>query len=521
MLSGQGVPQRPFEPNIPNGLNPNWYETCFEDGQNMLGDGYNSFYSFGNNLSAIFDDNLFMITSRNSDLGYIGFTLDKRNLDDGRLLWRRNFGLLNHELIDLPRHMYLNEEGNVEIFSQTFPPDSIGGVLQFGSNKAVFKFRVIDGGNGQLIEENGGISFDTSSFFSVATWLLGLTIDSYKRLGKDSYEFYALKQNSIEKTHSLSLVSSGCTKETASTKSIPIKNTGTVLPAINIGGKEYLLFERLVNSTSLVFRKANDKFEIIKEDTILLTGMGSSNMRIIKTDTLNRTFLLEDRVYFDDFNKRSNIYWINFNGEILKKWEVPINYSNLTLINGAPDNFTFLSTYSSTDRFLFKMSIIKLDSDERVNIVNEFVFQDSLRVNSNYTIIEVPDKDEKILIWAENSYYISDFGNVLQDISARAISVCKVENSRLLTSTLDYSTQNADIRIFPNPVENILSIHFGNTMEGKIEIFDILGKKIECADFENGQDVYVDVSNFENGIYFLTIKDDQQNTFRPIKFMKL
>jgi hypothetical protein len=91
----------------------------------------------------------------------------------------------------------------------------------------------------------------------------------------------------------------------------------------------------------------------------------------------------------------------------------------------------------------------------------------------------------------------------------------------------DYKTSNSVgvneleqqffIKIFPNPVNNILMIEIEGSVNSQLSIIDITGKELRREEFENRTSV--DVSDLESGIYFVSIKRNGkmiQNT----KFIK-
>lgn len=85
------------------------------------------------------------------------------------------------------------------------------------------------------------------------------------------------------------------------------------------------------------------------------------------------------------------------------------------------------------------------------------------------------------------------------------ISFLKIFSTSALKSTDKESinvepTINNNVRIFPNPVENILNIA-GITENVKIEIYNVDGRKVLEAQSEKD----IDVSGLKAGIYFTKI----------------
>ncbi|QRM89330.1 T9SS type A sorting domain-containing protein [Lacinutrix sp. WUR7] len=79
---------------------------------------------------------------------------------------------------------------------------------------------------------------------------------------------------------------------------------------------------------------------------------------------------------------------------------------------------------------------------------------------------------------------------------------------------------NNHIKIYPNPVKDILTINLGeNHSKVNIKIHNVLGQKVMNYEFENKQVLEINTSSFSNGMYFLNIKTDDNKTkeFKIIK----
>ncbi|RFC55221.1 T9SS type A sorting domain-containing protein [Brumimicrobium aurantiacum] len=69
--------------------------------------------------------------------------------------------------------------------------------------------------------------------------------------------------------------------------------------------------------------------------------------------------------------------------------------------------------------------------------------------------------------------------------------------------TLGIKNQEAlDFSIYPNPVSSILTIESTQNINGEIEFFDVNGKLVKTMESFD-EKVTIDVSGFENGVYFL------------------
>jgi len=81
-----------------------------------------------------------------------------------------------------------------------------------------------------------------------------------------------------------------------------------------------------------------------------------------------------------------------------------------------------------------------------------------------------------------------------------------------------YASQN--IKIYPNPADNILLIHSGSYALGKYSIFNIHGQLVQFGELDKIPENKIDISNLNNGVYIIRIqnKDSKNEVF--LKFIK-
>jgi hypothetical protein len=64
---------------------------------------------------------------------------------------------------------------------------------------------------------------------------------------------------------------------------------------------------------------------------------------------------------------------------------------------------------------------------------------------------------------------------------------------------------NGQIRIFPTPTSKLITIQFGDSGEFSVEIISMNGQIILSRDF-TGETFHLDLSSFEKGVYFITVR---------------
>ncbi|HRP59267.1 MAG TPA: T9SS type A sorting domain-containing protein, partial [Vicingus sp.] len=100
----------------------------------------------------------------------------------------------------------------------------------------------------------------------------------------------------------------------------------------------------------------------------------------------------------------------------------------------------------------------------------------------------------------------SSFDVVLCTIdSINMIDMCEIN----VTSVNDFSSKN-EIRIYPNPAKNSLTIFFENDNSSTIQIVDITGKIVLTKKLIKTIE-RLDISSLQNGMYFIKIQSNEKD----------
>ena len=86
------------------------------------------------------------------------------------------------------------------------------------------------------------------------------------------------------------------------------------------------------------------------------------------------------------------------------------------------------------------------------------------------------------------------------------------EESKLISTNylnLNENNQNS-VSIFPNPSENYIYIRYENISPESYKIFDVNGRLIYSKIINNNDDLLVDVSSYDRGLYFISIVSNQK-----------
>ncbi len=91
---------------------------------------------------------------------------------------------------------------------------------------------------------------------------------------------------------------------------------------------------------------------------------------------------------------------------------------------------------------------------------------------------------------------------------------------KLINKTSEYPLFLNDIRLYPNPANEQLTVQFKseNLHKVKIELFDVVGKFLSAPMIYNENGVVFNLNGIQDGVYFVRIfNKDQQKTFKFIK----
>ncbi|NMH89458.1 T9SS type A sorting domain-containing protein [Flavivirga algicola] len=122
-------------------------------------------------------------------------------------------------------------------------------------------------------------------------------------------------------------------------------------------------------------------------------------------------------------------------------------------------------------------------------------------------IFEVDVADGKL------SLEFSDRGGSDANWVATRIILTYVETGAL---SVDDNDLEDVFSVYPNPTNSILNIKIKNQMNGALSIVDVLGNLVYSEEKPEVEEVVVDVSNWSQGVYFVTFKIDNNKIVKKI-----
>lgn len=115
------------------------------------------------------------------------------------------------------------------------------------------------------------------------------------------------------------------------------------------------------------------------------------------------------------------------------------------------------------------------------------------------------DNNGKILIAGDETYSDDDF------------MFARIHTNNSLS--IENSNSDFSIKLFPNPVNDLLSIEIQNNFINHIIIYNNIGQRIKRINNINSSKYNMNAETFNKGVYYIEITDDKGNKFNS-KFLK-
>ncbi len=82
-----------------------------------------------------------------------------------------------------------------------------------------------------------------------------------------------------------------------------------------------------------------------------------------------------------------------------------------------------------------------------------------------------------------------------------------------------YADNNPNIKIFPNPTADFITVEDVDGVVAKVSIFNLLGKEVQSHSISRTQTF--DLLNFQKGIYLVQLKDEKGHVIQTVRIKKI
>ena len=264
--------------------------------------------------------------------------------------------------------------------------------------------------------------------------------------------------------------------------------------------------------------------EIDIDGNVFIVGeYKSSNLNFGTTNLYNSTF--SNQVFIVKFDATGDELWAKSGGG-----DYDDNVCGLALdINGcayisgnfesSSVDFGLLSLTNSSIFYSSDLYVVKYDE----NGIEKWAINASGNGNDNASSLAVLI-DETVIIVGEFEGQSLNFGNITIDNSEVAAPYTDIFIAKLSQGTVSMSdiADNSKFVIYPNPSNDIFNIELSdikNTTKGSLSIYDNIGKVIYYEDIDINGNTFItqlDISNYENGIYFIKIENEGSRVIKSI-----
>ena len=149
-------------------------------------------------------------------------------------------------------------------------------------------------------------------------------------------------------------------------------------------------------------------------------------------------------------------------------------------------------------------SSIELNGDGPFQLVLFDIIADPNPTSGNISFVENGDPVFNEILFIQNYINVNFGSGTFDGYNQNNPLANSVDFSTL--STTDFETYSNEISIYPNPASNYIKVSGYNISECSYVIYDIQGKELVAFNFKNGNSI--DISQFNTGVYFISIIDD-------------
>ncbi|HRG19350.1 MAG TPA: T9SS type A sorting domain-containing protein, partial [Flavobacterium lutivivi] len=103
-----------------------------------------------------------------------------------------------------------------------------------------------------------------------------------------------------------------------------------------------------------------------------------------------------------------------------------------------------------------------------------------------------------------NGDFVSKKADIFFDYNAPITTNDAITTYQVLSNPIEHFDNS--IKVYPNPAKSVININSESIIE-EIELYDIQGRILE-RHHDNSKNIALDISDRENGIYFIKIKGE-------------
>ncbi|MBI4645463.1 MAG: T9SS type A sorting domain-containing protein [Bacteroidia bacterium] len=298
----------------------------------------------------------------------------------------------------------------------------------------------------------------------------------------------------------------------------PIEKTTNIIWVVGPGqltNRSYIykfdLYGNILDTTEIPVNHYINKMIKVNNDTLLFTTIHGN---FTLTDT-NLTIIEHLQYNFNPSIIRKNYFNSGYiiMGNKINYLPTDTNVSGFVLLNSALDSLRFVSSnqYYGYRGSLLTRDFIIFDEDEIAICGGMYWYYQFLPfliktdLFGNSSIIQaylgvVPQFAVNILKEDDSSFIMYQY----RDETPRRIFIVRTNADGTVNSEL-YNVEKKEIKVYPNPVNEQLTVELPLHFTGSLEMFSISGEKLHYTDINNSSTLSIDMKKYKPGNYILRI----------------
>ena len=514
------LPKRPYEKISFKDDAPVWYETCFESSLVDSGfDGYNIFSLSTITVQPIIEEDYMISLHGKFDLthgGDDGALLQKRDIQDGSVIWSFLYGFTDTNIQEIPFKMYKGEDGYLHIHGyrrsknaklDTFPP-----FLWFPTDSCYLTYRKIDLHTGQLIEfltpddEDPGAlrvlaSLDRSRQYSqIITTKNPDEFIYWRRVITEDLDVATLRFQRVNK-HGLAISDPDSIRLRTPT------NGYINFHQLNADTFVHVSFNRVDQKITLYYY--NPQFQLL--DSLDMNSFPGRFRVNTHADIIDNKYIFIQTADITIDHDRYLAAVYDLQGNLLDYYDQKTYefLSYQTSLDPVRKKLLVMISRINFNPLQYTCSLFKTDGMGGLSEIHRFEPSDSLRT-ANGLLLYTLNKDKSVIFFNEGSLYIDEFNKVQYDNAARAKSFMVFNATDIGLATVSVKEPSSDIPdvvLFPNPAGEEITVQFSAQVSGRGQILDSQGHVHESFDIENVTEWKIPCSGLSSGLYFFRFFD--------------
>lgn len=439
-----------------------------------------------------------------------GSYISKRNIDTGQLMWEQSSNLSNNERIELDLSLHEREDGNVESYGFRLLSTNVPNITPTG----VVNRKVFNSSTGELLSQHF-TEFEEDGVHCInINGQLGSTFP----ITEDQKYFTNCSYGSQRQTLTNELNGDGLF-----TDSIGI--SGSLLESDGPLQTSYAGAKRLSNGNIAVPVSVFNRFFTLDEilsEVLILNTQGELIRRIDVTEIMDFATdmaieTVDDKIILtgssfqelidQQFIFTHNIAVIDEMGEVFTQINNIDEYINIR--SSVTENGELIAVGRAIDDNCAK---ILREKDGQLVEMESLCHLDKKWYLSNRNIAV---DDERLIISGiitrDTMTFDINSGNLVQNGIGVAPVVLSFDLDKLTGTVSTQGASSTPDKLFivsPNPAADVINIQFEATENGKISLFNQLGKRIIHTDIQDIQQYSLALNNVFSGIYYIRFENE-------------